>query len=225
LRYCWIFKKKVTVIGTTQSNRTITVEDESGKTYEVKPTDLDKHKPASLARPGNDLEIVTQVDGASVGIKEADEYVRAKITDKNLITGFSDEVKMKALDFTSRGNNDNVEIIYGAGKKKLIKKKYLQPIDVLERKNLYETGVYNSETDVKSNPKTSENKPDKSSGLLAAIGDKAGEILYGLEDLKTFIQDNSNISHDFIDNTISDFKSFLTSIEKESEISASGSAN
>lgn len=132
---------------------------------------------------------------------------------------------MKALDFTSRGNNDNVEIIYGAGKKKLIKKKYLQPIDVLERKNLYETGVYNSETDVKSNPKTSENKPDKSSGLLAAIGDKAGEILYGLEDLKTFIQDNSNISHDFIDNTISDFKSFLTSIEKESEISASGSAN
>ncbi|MFM2010949.1 MAG: hypothetical protein RLZZ479_1340 [Bacteroidota bacterium] len=199
----------------------MTVEDESGRTYDVKPADLKNHKPASQSQPGNDLEITTQVDGASVGIREADDYVRAKI----LIPGYGEEVKMKALDFTSRGDNDDVEIVYGAGKKKLIKKSFLQPINILEKKNLYETGVYNSETDVKSNPKTSENKPDKSGALLAAVGDKAGEVLFSLEELKTFIKDNSDISHDFIDKSISDFKSFLSSIDSESETLASGSIN
>ena len=132
---------------------------------------------------------------------------------------------MKALDYTSRGDNDNVEILYGGGKKTLIKKKFLEPLEVFENKNLSETGVYNSETDIQANVKTSENKPDKTNGVLAAVADKVTEILYGLEDLRTFIKDNSQISHDTVDKSIDDFKSFLTSLDSESEVAASGSVN
>ena len=132
---------------------------------------------------------------------------------------------MKALDFTSRGDNDDVEVLYGGSKKTFIKKKFLEPLEVFETKNLSETGVYNSETDIHSNVKTSENKPDKTNGVLAAIADKVTEVLYGLEDLRTFIKDNSEISHDSVDKSIEDFKSFLTSLDSESEVAASGSVN
>lgn len=132
---------------------------------------------------------------------------------------------MKALDFTSRGDNDDVEILYGGGNKTFIKKKFLKPLEVFETKNLSETGVYNSETDIQSNVKTSENKPDKTNGVLAAIADKVTEILYGMEDLRTFIKDNSQVSHEAVDKSIDDFKSFLTSIDSESEVAASGSVN
>lgn len=132
---------------------------------------------------------------------------------------------MKALDYTSRGDNDNVEILYGGGKQIMIKKKFLVPLEVFENKNLSETGVYNSETDIHANAKTSENKPDKTNGVLAAVADKVTEILYGLEDLRTFIKDNSQISHDAVDKSIEDFKSFLTSLDSESEVAASGSVN
>jgi hypothetical protein len=132
---------------------------------------------------------------------------------------------MKALDFTSRGDNDDVEILYGGGKKTYIKKKFLKPLEVFENKNLSETGVYNSETDIHANAKTSENKPDKTNGVLAAIADKVTEILYGMDDLRTFIKDNSEISHDAVDKAIADFKSYLTSLDSESEVAASGSVN
>lgn len=132
---------------------------------------------------------------------------------------------MKALDFTSRGVNDDVEILYGGGKKTFIKKKYLNPLEVFEQKNLFETGVYNSETDIHANVKTSENKPSKTNGVLAAISDKVTEILYGLDDLRIFIKDNSEISHDVVDKAIADFKSYLTSLDSESKVVASGSAN
>jgi len=164
--------------------------------------------------------VVTQTDGASVGIKEAKEYVKARISDKTYKgPGAGEEVMMKALDYTSHGDNDDVEIIYGGGKKTKIKKKFLEPAELLE------TGVYNSETDIQANPKTSENKPDKTNGVLAAISDKVTELLYGLEDLRTFIKDNSDLSHDSVDKAIADFKSYLTSLETESEVSASGSVN
>jgi hypothetical protein len=99
---------------------------------------------------------------------------------------------MKAIDYTSRGDNEDVEILYVGGKKTRIKKRFLEPLEVFENKNLSETGVYNSETDIHANPKTGENKPDKNTGLLAAIADKVTEILYGLDDLRTFIKDNSD---------------------------------
>jgi hypothetical protein len=132
---------------------------------------------------------------------------------------------MKAIDYTSRGDNEDVEILYGGGKKTRIKKRFLEPLEVFENKNLSETGVYNSETDIHANPKTGENKPDKNTGILAAIADKVTEILYGLDDLRTFIKDNSDLSHDSVDKAIADFKSFLSSIESESEVTASGSVN
>lgn len=132
---------------------------------------------------------------------------------------------MKAIDYTSRGDNEDVEILYGGGKKMKIKKRFLEPLEVFENKNLSETGVYNSETDIHANPKTEENKPDKNTGLLAAIADKVTEILYGLDDLRTFIKDNSDLSHESVDKAIADFKSFLSSIESESEVTASGSVN
>lgn len=109
------------------------------------------------------------------------------------------------------------------GKKKLIYKKDIIPINFIKTKNLNETGVYNSEMDIHSNPKTSENKPDRSNGIFSMIENKVTEIIYGLDDLRTFIKDNSKISHDVIDKSIGEFKSYLASIKSESEVSSSGS--
>jgi hypothetical protein len=168
--------------------------------------------------------VVTQIDGATVGIKEAKEYVKARITNKGYSgPGAGEEVMVKALDYTSRGDNDPVEILYAGAKKISVPKKFVEPLEIFE--NLYETGVYNSETDIQSNPKTSENKPDKTNGVLAAISDKVTEILYGMDDLRTFIKDNSELSHEAVDKAIDDFKSYLTSLDSESEVSASGSVN
>lgn len=204
----------------------MTVEDEDGKTDIVKPTDLKNVKKSVKAKPGNDLEIENQTDGASVGIKEAKEYVRARVTDPDYSGPAKDQdIMIRAVDYTKGGENDEVEVVYSGDKITKVPKKFIELIDILERKNLYETGVYNSEMDIHSNPKTSDNKPDKTNGVLSAIADKVTEILYGLKDLRTFIQDNSQLSHKICDQTIDDFESYLSALDSESKVSASGSVN
>ena len=122
------------------------------------------------------------------------------------------------LDYTKGGSDDLVQI-YVEEKPLTVKKKDIHPSE------LYETGVYNSELDVYSNPKTSENKPNKTASTLSAIGDKVEEILYSLSDLRTFIKDNSTVSHKIVDSAIADFKSYLTSLENETEETSAGSVN
>ena len=204
----------------------MTIEDEDGKTDVVKPADLKNIKKAVVAKPGNDLEVENQTDGASVGIKEAKEYVRAQITDPDYSgPAKGQDIMIRAVDYTKGGENDEVEVVYSGDKITKVPKKFIEPIDILERKNLYETGVYNSEMDIHSNPKTSDNKPDKTIGVLSAIADKVTEILYGLKDLRTFIQDNSQLSHKICDRTIDEFESYLSALDSESKVSASGSVN
>ena len=154
--------------------------------------------------------MVTQIDGATVGVKEAKEFVKAKLVQDVPGIKAGENVMMKALDFTSKSGEDSVVIKVG-GKTTTVKKNFLQPLE------LFETGVYNSETDLSSNPKTSENKPDSTSSLFSAISDKSAEILYGLKELRTFVKDNSKLSHEVFDRAISDIESYITSIETESE--------
>ena len=98
----------MTVVGTTQSNRTVTVKDGDGKTDIVKPAELKNVKKGAKAKEGNDLEITNQVDGASVGIKETREFVRAQIQDPDYSGPASNqEIMIRAIDFTSGGDNDD----------------------------------------------------------------------------------------------------------------------
>ncbi len=159
--------------------------------------------------------MVTQIDGATVGVKEAKEFVKAKLVKDAPGLRAGENVMMKALDYTSKSAEDQV-VIKVNGKTTTIKKNFLQPLE------LFETGVYNSETDLHSNPKTSENKPDKNSSLFSSISDKSAEILYGLKELRTFVKDNSKLSHEVFDRAISDIESYISSLESESEATSGG---
>lgn len=151
-------------------------------------------------------------------LTETKQYVDAKFTDDYKGPEAGKKAKLNALDYTSKGDDDDVEVNIG-GKKIKVQKKFIQPVE------LFETGVYNSENDIQANPKTAENKPDKIIGVLAAIADKVTEVLYSLEDLRTFIKNNSELSHQIVDTSITEFKSFLSSLQSESEVVGSDSVN
>jgi hypothetical protein len=125
---------------------------------------------------------------------------------------------IKALEFTSRGDEDSVTIMYN-GKQAVIKKKFLEPTE------LFETGVYNSETDVNSNPKTDENKPDDSAAVISRVSERIKEITHSLDEIRLFVKDNSTFSHDSLDSCISELSAYVKSLEDESNTISSDSVN
>ena len=116
---------------------------------------------------------------------------------------------IKALDFTKKGDEDDITILYGGGKEIQVKKKFLEPTE------LFETGVYNSETDINTNPKTDENKPDAVGAVVDRLSERLKEITHSLEEMRLFVKDNSSLSHDSLDKCINELGSYLKNLEEE----------
>jgi len=126
---------------------------------------------------------------------------------------------IKALDFTKKGDDDNITILYGGGKEIEVKKKFVEPTE------LFETGVYNSETDTNTNPKTDENKPDAVGAVVDRLSERLKEITSSLEEMRLFVKDNSSLSHDSLDKCINELGSYLKSLEEEVKNGASAIVN
>jgi hypothetical protein len=121
---------------------------------------------------------------------------------------------IKALDFTSKGDDEDVEVMHGDTRLK-IKKSLVEPTE------LFETGVYNSEMDVNSNPKTGENTPDKVGAVIDRLTERINEIVSSLEELQLFVKDNSSLSHESLDKCIAELSSYVKALEDETNDGAS----
>jgi hypothetical protein len=121
---------------------------------------------------------------------------------------------IKAIDFTSKGDDEEVEVMHGDTRLK-IKKSLVEPTE------LFETGVYNSETDVNSNPKTGENTPDKVGAVIDRLTERINEIVSSLEELQLFVKDNSSLSHESLDKCINELSSYVKALEDETNDGAS----
>ena len=109
-------------------------------------------------------------------------------------------------------------MIAGSKKVKILKK-------YIEIPKLIEYGVYNSETDTQSNPKTKENKPDELTGFISGLTDSVKNIISDIVELKKTVEENSELSFDSLDICASELTSYLKSLDTESEVSASGNPN
>jgi len=165
------------------------------------------------------LEIITQIDGATVGVKEAKEFVSGKIRNSDVAgikTG--EPLILRAIEFTKGGDEDDVTVQY-KGQNIKLKKKYIEPTE------LFEYGVYNSETDTNNNPKTGENTPDAVQGVIDRVSERIKEIVSTLDELRLFVKDNSNLSHESIDSTITELSNYIKSMEDEGKEASSSSVN
>jgi hypothetical protein len=123
------------------------------------------------------------------------------------------------LDFTKRGDNELITIKDKSGKERKVKK------DLIEPTELFETGVYNSETDTNNNPKTGENTPDKVGAVVNRLSERLREIVASLDELRLFVKDNSSLSHASLDTCISEINTYISSLEDESKQISSESVN
>lgn len=139
------------------------IKHEDGSTEKVFPRDIKVIKKASESQPGNDLEIETQGDGGTVGIKEAN---------------------------------------FSFGKKK---------VDA----ELNEIGVYKSEKDTENNPKTGENTPDELTGIVEKLKDTVTQVITALGEMKSTVEENSNLSTEPIGNCIDELTAYVNSLQAE----------
>lgn len=191
----------------------ITVVDETGATHKVEATELElKHK-ISAPKKGNPVEITTQGDGATVGIKEAAEegYVKAKISVPVQSYPKDTVVQVKALDYTSKADGEQIDILLPNDKLASIKKDDVK---------LFEAGVYNSETDIKNNPKTKENKPDETTGRMEAVLSGIENQIAELTDLKQMIDSETSLSSETIETCIAELTTYKASLTAEKDQSA-----
>lgn len=130
---------------------------------------------------------------------------------------------MKAVDYTSKGDEDLVDIIVD-GSKTQIKKKFIEDPKLSETE-LNEIGVYNSENDIAANPKTGENKPDELTGFVTKLTDSVNGIIGSLVELKAAVEENSKLSFDSLDVCIAELQSYVKSLDEEAEISSQTNAN
>jgi len=192
---------------------------EDGSSAIVKPSDIKVIKKASEAQPGNDLEITTQGDGATVGISEAIGFVKGIVSKDSGSDLAGQTVMVKAVDYTSKGDEDMIEISVD-NKKEKIKKKYIT--DIIK---LNEIGVYNTETDTNNNPKTKENIPDELTGFVENLIDSVNHVVASLSEIKKLVNENSSLSSEAIDKCVAELQSYSKSLSEESEVSASANAN
>jgi hypothetical protein len=175
------------------------------------PSDVVVIKKYVAAVPGNSLELQTQIDGASVDLKEAKEYVAGKILKTYVGKESGKPVQIKALEFTRKGDEEFISVIHSDSTVGSIQKKYLAPTE------LFEYGVYNSEMDVKSNPKTGENAPDLDAAVVGRVTERLKEIAFSINDIILFVKDNSSLSHDSLDKCVNEINSYISSLENEKQ--------
>ena len=194
----------------------------------VSPNQIKVTKKASEAQPGNDLEINTQGDGATVGIREAIGFVKGSIKKNYSGPEAKASIMFSAEDYTSKGDDDMVAVIIN-GKKSQMKKRDIEDPrlsaakDVTE--NLDEVGVYNSENDIAANPKTKENKPDELTGFVSQLTDSVNAIISDLTELKMTVEENSELSFDSLSVCIAELQSYAKSLGEEADISSQSNPN
>jgi hypothetical protein len=197
------------------TSKILTVVDGEGRTYKVGPAELKAIDKKHRAKEGNPLEIVTQGDGATVGLKESNAqpgYVKARLSVAVEGVPAGTEVQVKALDYTSKADNEMVDVLLPNKKLASIKK-----VDV----KLFEAGVYNSELDFKNNPKTKENKPDETTGKIDLVMTGIENSLIELQDLAKTIEEDTSLSSETIKTCIAELTNYRNSLAKEKEQSAS----
>lgn len=128
------------------------------------------------------------------------------------------QLMIRAIDFTKGGDDDNVAIQIN-GKNSQLKKKFLKPTE------LFETGVYNSQTDAENNPKTGENTPDAAQVVIDRLTERIKEIVSTLDELRLFVKDNSSLSHESLDSCITELSAYVKSMEDESKEGSASSVN
>lgn len=161
---------------------------------------------------------MTQSDGATVGIREASQYVKAELTDPKLVspTNKDKRIEVKALDYTTLGMDDEIQILANGGKSFLVKKKYVK---------LLEYGVYNSEIDIMNRVGTEENKPDQVAGVLDKISARTQEILADIIELKKNVEEGSNLSTDSYSTCIAELESFIQVLKDQADMISAESVN
>jgi hypothetical protein len=204
----------VSVTAVDAAGKTITVIDKEGITSKVSPTELKATDKKYRAKPGHPVEISSQGDGATVAIKEEIEegYVKAKLSVAVQGVPAGTDVQIKALDYTSKSDDDQIDVILPDNKLAQVKKAVVK---------LFEAGVYNSEKDIKNNPKTKENKPDEISGKLDTVLDGVENALAEISELKTFIDSNTKFSSDTLEKCIAELKMYKKTLTEEKTLSNS----
>ena len=187
--------------------------DQTGVTHNVQAAKLEIVSKISSAKKGNPVELTTQGDGATVGIKEAAEegYVKAKISVPIQSYPKDTVVQVKALDYTSKADGEQIDILLPNDKLVSIKKDDVK---------LFEAGVYNSETDIKNNPKTKENKPDEATGRMESVLSGLENQIVELTELKKMIDEETSLSSETIETCIAELTTYKASLSKEKENSA-----
>lgn len=132
--------------------------------------------------------------------------MKARIKDSSKIysTNKDKQIMVRALDYTSRGENDNVEILTGSGKSLIVKKKDVE---------LLETGVYNDQKDSENNPKTGENKSTPEVVVLNKIQDITKDVIGQISELRNFIKKETNLSIDALESSLSELENYSQSLQ------------
>ncbi len=154
--------------------------------------------------------MATQGDGNTVDIKEGQsEFVKAEI-DKNAgIQGAGKEVLVNALDYTSKGDEDKIEVMLPGNKKVFVTKKHITGIE------LNEYGVYNSENDVNNNVKTKENVPSLEHKVVTSVIEKVKETIGSLGEIRKTVQNETSISFDSVDIAVHELSTYISNLEEE----------
>jgi hypothetical protein len=132
---------------------------------------------------------------------------------------------VRATDYTTKGDDEDIEIMVGGADTTKIKKKYLTQVLVEKKRELNEYGVYNSENDVNNNVKTGENEPSDEQGFIMKLTDSVKHVIGSLEEIRATVRDESKVSFDSIDVAVAELRSYVQSLEEEGEIMASTSPN
>jgi hypothetical protein len=190
----------------------ITVVDDKGDTSNVEAKLLEPLDKKHRAKSGNPVEINSQGDGGTVAIKEEKQegYVKAKLSVAVQGVPAGTEVQIKALDYTSKADNENVDIILPNKKLASVKKSNVK---------LFEAGVYNSETDIKNNPKTDENKPDEVTGKMDNVLVQVENAIAQLQELKITVDEGTSFSSEAIDSCITELTTYKKTLQQERETS------
>ena len=91
-------------------------------------------------------------------------------------------------------------------------------VAVKESTELLETGVYNSETDINSNPKTGENQPNEFIAFFSKVSDRLKHISSDLKEVHEIIKDNDKISVEAITNCAAELDAYIKTLEDETNI-------
>jgi len=196
--------------------KVVTVIDDQGNTEKVTVDKLDSKEKKYPAKPGNPTELITQGDGSTVAIKENKEegYVGAVLSVGLPGTPAGTKVQIKALDYTSKSDDELIDIILPNKRLASVKKSDVK---------LFEAGVYNSETDINNNPKTDENTPDNVTGKMDDFLFHVESAIGQLQELKSMIEETSSISADSIKTCIAELTTYRNNLEKEKNLSKAAS--